>query len=64
MLDFLKNLSKQAIVVAVLMVILFFANPAIGSAFFVGVVVGLVAGNLYAPVERWIEDRIADFRRR
>lgn len=63
MFDFLKNLTKQAIAIAVLMLIIFFIWPGIALAFFAGVAVGLIGGNLYPPVEAWIEKQIADRKR-
>lgn len=59
MFDFLKKLSKQAIVIGVVMLIVFFIWPGATILFFVGVAVGLVGGNLYEPVETWVEKQIA-----
>ena len=64
MFDFLKNLTKQAIAVAVVMLIVFMVWPGLALAFFVGVAVGLVAGNLYAPIEAWVEKQIANYKSR
>lgn len=61
MFDFLKNLTKQTIAVGVLCVVAFFAFPGITIPFFVGVAVGLVAGNLYPKVEAFIEGLLERF---
>ena len=61
MFDFFKNLTKQTIAIAVVMLIVFFTMPGLSLIFFLGVAVGLVGGNLYPPVEAWVEKQLERF---
>ena len=61
MFEFWKKLTKQTVLVGIIMLIVFFIWPGATLLFFIGVVVGLVGGNLYEPVESWIEKLIARF---
>ncbi len=61
MFDFLKNLTKQTRANGLLMLVAFFIWPGLSIVFFIGVAIGLVGGNLYAPVEKWVEKQIGRF---
>lgn len=51
-MDYLKNLSKQAIAAVVIGVIVFFAMPGLATTFFVGMAAGVVAGNMWPALEK------------
>lgn len=51
-MDFLKNLSKQAIAAAVIGLIVFFAVPGLATLFFLGMAAGVVAGNMWPALEK------------
>jgi len=56
---YLKNASKQLIVALVVAVILFFVWPGATILLFVGMLVGILVGNLYPAIERAAEKIIA-----
>jgi len=58
-MDFLKNLSKQAIAAVVVGLIVFFAVPGLATLFFVGMAAGVVAGNFWPALEKLGEKAVA-----
>ncbi len=58
-MDFLKTMGKQAILVGVIAVVLFFVWPGATTLFFGGMAAGVIVGNLYDPVEK-IAEKIID----
>ncbi len=62
-MDFLKNLSKQAIAAAVIGLIVFFAVPGLAITFFVGMAAGVVAGNMWPALEKLGEKAVAKLGR-
>ncbi|MCK5724971.1 MAG: hypothetical protein KAI84_20710 [Gammaproteobacteria bacterium] len=58
-MDFLKTMGKQAILVGVIAVELFFVWPGATTLFFGGMAAGVIVGNLYDPVEK-IAEKIID----
>ena len=58
-MDFLKTMGKQAILVGVIALVLFFVWPGATTLFFGGMAVGVIVGNLYDPVEK-IAEKIID----
>ncbi len=57
-MDFLKKLSKQAIAAGIIGMIIFFVWPGATTLFFAGIAVGIIAGNLYEPLEALAEKAI------
>ncbi len=58
-IEYVKNASKQLIVAAVVGVIVFFVWPGATVLLFVGMAIGIIAGNLYPAVEAIAEKAIA-----
>ena len=54
-MDFLKTMGKQAILVGVIALVLFFVWPGATTLFFGGMAAGVIVGNLYDPVEKMAE---------
>lgn len=62
-MDYLKNLSKQAVAAVVVAAIVFFAVPGLATVFFVGMAAGVVAGNLWPALEKLGEKAAAKLGR-
>ena len=62
-LEYLKSASKQLIAAAVVALIVFFVWPGATLLFFIGMAVGILAGNFWQPLEHMAESLIARARK-
>lgn len=63
-MDFLKSLSKQVLIIAVLAVIAFFVWPGLMIPLAIGFAAGAIVGNMFPAFEGGIERLIAKARDR